>query len=402
MKTIYTYSILFILAVIFISVTAFYSENGNNKLVQDESRIKFSHSLHYDLVSCEDCHQGVTESITLKDRMFPEHSSCESCHDVDDGDNCMMCHYDDNFSAIEKRVSKLIFNHKFHIKNEQISCESCHKGFSEVEYSFQAKQPHPFMKDCYTCHNDSKVATNACESCHISTHDLLPADHKSMTFMKNHKFAFASNSNDCMMCHDNNSNNCIDCHMANNIAEVNLSNDYYKPYSSTSFTGTRIQKVNRVHELNYRFVHGIDAKFKSNDCMSCHQVETFCSQCHASENQDFALSGIMPASHIKPGFFTIGVGSGGGEHAKLARRDLASCASCHDTNGADPTCINCHLDSDGIKGTNPKTHTNGFMRSIRGDWHDSQGSVCYNCHTSSTPQSLAGTGFCGYCHGMKN
>ena len=63
-----------------------------------------------------------------------------------------------------------------------------------------------------------------------------------------------------------------------------------------------------------------------------------------------------------PDFTTIGVGTGGGEHATLARRDIERCISCHDVQGADPTCITCHLDSDGIKGTNPKTHPAGFMK----------------------------------------
>lgn len=60
-------------------------------------------------------------------------------------------------------------------------------------------------------------------------------------------------------------------------------------------------------------------------------------------------------------FKTLGVGSGGGDHATLAKRDIERCMSCHDVNGADPTCITCHFDADGIKGTNPKTHPVGFM-----------------------------------------
>ena len=85
-------------------------------------------------------------------------------------------------------------------------------------------------------------------------------------------------------------------------------------------------------------------------------VETFCVECHQSENEDFAFGGIVPASHLKTTFKTIGVGSGGGDHATLAKRDIERCMACHDVNGADPTCITCHFDADGIKGTNPKTH----------------------------------------------
>jgi hypothetical protein len=155
-----------------------------------------------------------------------------------------------------------------------------------------------------------------------------------------------------------------------------------------------------VHELNYRYIHGIDANLKSSECQTCHQVESFCANCHQSELADFSLGGVAPLSHINPNFTTLGVGTGGGEHAILARRDIESCTSCHDVQGSDPACITCHLDSDGIKGTNPKTHASNFMRDINGDWHQDMGSICYNCHTSATPQSPKTSGFCNYCHGL--
>jgi hypothetical protein len=203
------------------------------------------------------------------------------------------------------------------------------------------------------------------------------------------------------MCHDNVTNSCDECHVASNvITEINLPNDFYQPYVSKQFSdGPQKQQITKVHELNYRFTHGIDAKGQTSECQSCHEVETFCSSCHQSEGGDFAMGGIVPTSHLKTNFFTLGVGSGGGEHAILAKRDIERCVSCHDVQGADPTCITCHLDNDGNKGSDPKTHALGYMSELKGDWHDSQGSICYNCHTSQTPSSPAGIGFCGYCHG---
>jgi len=78
---------------------------------------------------------------------------------------------------------------------------------------------------------------------------------------------------------------------------------------------------------------------------------------------------------------------------------MESCVSCHDVNGADPICLTCHVDPDGIKGTNPRTHPGGFMHDTHGDWHDTDASVCFNCHTSQNHSSPRGIGFCGYCHG---
>ena len=64
-------------------------------------------------------------------------------------------------------------------------------------------------------------------------------------------------------------------------------------------------------------------------------------------------------------------------------------------------CILCHVDNDGIKATNPKTHVRNFRSDLEdGDWHTDRGSVCYSCHTDANarPEGTKGIGFCGYCH----
>jgi len=69
--------------------------------------------------------------------------------------------------------------------------------------------------------------------------------------------------------------------------------------------------------------------------------------------------------------------------------------------GGDPTCITCHMDADGIRGTDPKTHPAGFMKNVEGPWHANPGAVCYDCHTdyNAHPGGVKGRNFCGYCHG---
>jgi hypothetical protein len=374
----------------------------DSKPISNEGRIKFSHSFHKDLISCQDCHSSATESVSLKDNLLPNHDNCSTCHEVDNDKECSTCHYDDNYEALVKSKSNLNFNHKLHLANLEVNCESCHKGLSEVDYSWQAAGAHPPMETCYGCHNDKTVASNACESCHISTVNLLPQDHKVVSFTKTHKFAAQQFNANCVMCHDNQS--CEDCHVATvGVTETNTLNDFYQPYYPSNFIdGAKTQAISRVHELNYRFIHGLDSRGKTAECQTCHQIETFCVECHQAEDEDFAFGGIVPASHLKTTFKTIFPGSGGGDHAILAKRDIENCMSCHDVNGADPTCITCHLDPDGIKGTDPKTHPIGFMRNDYGDWHTDNGSVCFNCHSSSTRLSQSGVGFCGYCHGIKN
>ena len=90
-----------------------------------------------------------------------------------------------------------------------------------------------------------------------------------------------------------------------------------------------------------------------------------------------------------------------GRHASLAKRDIESCVSCHDAQGNDPTCITCHVDPDGIRGTDARTHPAGYMKGERGPWHSNSGATCFNCHTdlNARPNGTKGRGFCGYCHG---
>ena len=392
------YIIVFLVASIFLLFAAFLSQDSN-LLRSNSELIKFSHSLHNELVECSECHTSVAESTSLTDRLLPNHDSCVNCHEVDNENECSTCHIDDNYQSLIQKESELIYNHKIHGLLE-LKCTDCHKGLDKVDYSFESSEVYPSMEICSACHNEVKLASNACESCHISTFNLLPQNHRSNDYLRSHKFlAWEVNAN-CMMCHNNTT--CQECHVATTgITETNLPDDFYPPYMpSNSIDGSKQQVILKVHgDFNYRYSHGIDAKGKTTECQTCHQVETFCANCHQSENRDFAMGGIVPSSHLMPDFKTIGVGTGGGEHATLARRDLEQCVSCHDVQGADPTCIVCHLDSDGIKGTNPKTHAVNFMKDEHGDWHDNQGSICYNCHTSQSPSSPAGFGFCGYCHG---
>jgi len=392
------YITIFIIGTTILMFAAFLV-NQADPVQSNKDLIKFSHSLHNELVECADCHSAVSESISLKDRLLPNHDNCVSCHDVDDDKECATCHINENYEPLIQKQSDLIYNHKIHMI-QGMSCIDCHKGLDKVEYSFESAEVNPSMEICAACHNEVKIASNACESCHFTTHDLLPQNHRNVDYTRSHKFLAWELDANCMMCHDNTT--CQDCHVSTTgITEANVPNDFYSPYMpSNSIDGAKQQAILKVHgDFGYRYSHGIDAKGKTSECQSCHQVETFCASCHQSENRDFAMSGIVPTSHLSPEFKTFGVGSGGGDHAILARRDIEQCVSCHDVQGADPTCIVCHLDSDGIKGTNPKTHASNFMSDEEGDWHDNQGSICYNCHTSQSPSSEAGIGFCSYCHG---
>jgi hypothetical protein len=384
----------------FLAFTAFFSKAPVNGILNgNRNLINFSHELHSELAECAECHSSVEESTTLRDRLLPDHDNCGDCHDVDDEEECSTCHINETYEPLIQSEPELIFNHKQHA-GEGLECAVCHNDFTVVDYSEEAEQKYPPMEVCATCHSPVAQGPSFCESCHISTANLIPQNHIATNFSREHKFLARSFDANCAMCHDNST--CEECHISTNvITELNTPDDFYQPYvPSQGIDGTKQQIIERVHELDYRFIHGIDANLKMNECQTCHEVQSFCANCHQSEIADFALGGITPLSHLDPGFKTIGVGSGGGQHAILARRDIESCTACHDVQGADPSCITCHLDSDGIHGTDPKTHASGFMNDRSGDWHNDMGSICYNCHTSASPSSMPGDGFCNYCHGL--
>ncbi len=365
-------------------------------------KIKFAHKIHKDLVECTNCHSNISASSSLSEKLFPKHEDCASCHDVTDEKNCNFCHFGEIREKLQITNPKLTFSHSNHIA-QKIECKNCHSGIEDSEYLADGVHFRPKMATCYTCHNEGGIAANACETCHNSLATLKPQNHLVNNFLRFHKFQAVAPSANCVMCHT--SSSCEDCHSATTMmTENNTKFNFPTPYSTSMSTyGTAQQKLTRVHDLGFRFSHAIEARNKSKECTTCHETSTFCAECHSSKHEDYAFGGVVPESHTKPTFKTLGVGSGGGDHATMARRDIESCASCHDAQGNDPACVMCHVDSDGIKGTNPKTHKTGFMRSENGDWHSNSGSICFNCHTdfNAKPDGISGDKFCGYCHGKK-
>jgi hypothetical protein len=363
--------------------------------------IKFSHAKHIVEagVECAQCHNADVSTLS-SDRILPTHDQCQTCHEQEVNETCNFCHTsDDNQQALPNPVREVLFNHKKHVVEEGMKCETCHQGLEKTD--FAGAQNLPDMSTCNTCHNNVK-ATNQCEACHTNLASLRPASHNVGNFKREHARIMNLRSFDanCKTCHTEES--CAECHDGTNLTELS-SGVKTGLLSPRRFGSDKAQALSgeMVHSINYKFTHGIDAKGKANDCQTCHRQQEFCSDCHM--NGSVALGGVVPTSHEKPGFVTIGVGSGGGTHSQLAKRDIQRCMSCHDTEGGDPTCITCHFDNDGMKKTQPKTHAVGFMKDVKGEWHDDAAANCYVCHTDANakPNGKAGIGFCGYCHGAK-
>lgn len=360
--------------------------------------IKFSHKYHQVEfgTACADCHVQALESTQASDNLLPVMTDCATCHDVESEDNCTLCHFEDESTWMPFAVepTDLIFNHKFHMEDAGLACEACHKNLDHVDFADAGSMPE--MADCSTCHNNLN-ATLECASCHLNTLNLRPADHTA-DFLVTHKNVARMGDEDCVMCHTN--DDCAECHEgANLLFTTSGSQSDVQTAFGISPTGTRGLVLPRVHDPNFRFTHGLQATGRTVECATCHETQSFCQTCHEAEGVDVAGKPLWHGG-LDWGAIAGVVGTGGGRHAELARRDIESCAGCHDPQGTDPTCVLCHNDFDGVRGNNPKTHKTGFRNRFSEDsnFHSDDSAVCYACHTNT---QQAGMGFCGYCHGPR-
>lgn len=398
----------------------FYGRSTATKsaLWPDEHRsgqFKFSHAKHAD-ASCTDCH-NVEASTSATDNLLPAVTKCKDCHE----DKDIRGYFKIDASVpladvhIERKEKAIRFSHAKHLPLVNKDCNTCHANFTKIEYSAESPMQLPTMDVCATCHSDQAMtvkpaghsavaAPTACLTCHTTMAGLLPPSHREADFRTEHKHIVRTGQakENCASCHTDAS--CQECHSGAGVDASSVASRFYAPDQPRveAMDNAHPMVIQHVHRLNYRFTHGIDADTKSIECRSCHDASTFCAQCHTSPRETVGFDAIPP-SHGAPGFIVLGVGSGGGLHAQLGRRDIEQCASCHEQDGAEPACVKCHIDPDGLKGTNPQTHESGFLHGVEGPWHDDAGATCYVCHVDANahPGGTPGKGFCGYCHGDK-
>jgi hypothetical protein len=311
--------------------------------VKQWATIKFSHKQHIGDVGaeCSSCHAAAQTSENSNDLMLPKHAQCGECHSAEVEGNCLYCHTEaDKYEAYVAPQREVRFSHKQHVDANQLECSACHAGIEASEKPSVAFLPA--MASCNSCHNDVK-ATNACESCHTQPETLVPVSHQETGWAREHKrlVRIAGLSNDCAVCHSENF--CQVCHAEATTQFTRGELQRSVPENRPSPGGKLALVKPRVHDLNFVFTHALDLRSKQSDCYSCHNQQTFCTDCHA-RNQDAGFASPLPLSHRAADFIRLGKGSGGGQHAVLARRDMESCVSCHDLEGRDPVCVLCHAD----------------------------------------------------------
>ena len=315
---------------------------------QDRSKIiKFSHKYHIQDVQaeCSTCHAKALTSKASGDKLLGDHETCAGCHDLTDDKKCGVCHVDkDNPVAFDNPKRDFTFSHQQHAGEQKLKCESCHAGLENVTYA--EKQNMPTMETCNTCHNDRKVS-NQCETCHKNFTSLIPSEHRTSDFRRAHRNSVRLGAIDvsCQTCHTETT--CQNCHQPGSLMKFGKDNAS-DPRALQTMKDPARTPLQNIHDINYRFTHAIDAKSRQADCASCHEVKEFCAQCH-NEGGHINQSKFKPKSHSVPGFTMLVKGSGGGDHAQQAKRDIETCMACHNVEGRDPTCMLCHSEKGTVR-----------------------------------------------------
>jgi len=277
---------------------------------QNKDLLKFSHKLHIidEELECSTCHEMAERSTTGRDNLMPTMDVCSSCHDVEDEENCILCHSNveepEAVPYVESYSEK--FSHALHL-SKGLECRSCHESI--IKKSEVRPYILPKMDDCMECHQ-IKMASLECNSCHLEGENLVPTSH-TPNFIHNHsdlarnRVIDITGENDCSNCHK--PRFCQDCHEGDNIDRL-------------------------THPLNYEFTHALEAQGKEKECSVCHIERQFCNECHRTNL-------VMPKNHTAG--WTNTIPNDGGLHRIEALNDIESCISCHEQN-ADQTCQPCH------------------------------------------------------------
>lgn len=340
----------------------------------------FPHVLHVEEegLECLDCHGQAMESDAASDYLL-DTQVCLDCHD--EGDVPM------EWPSV---AGDILFGHRHHAEGLEMDCLACHAGALQ-----EGAGALPSMDGCMTCHTGLQ-APRECGACHLAgLVDLIPPSHDA-GWADSHGSLARIDDTGCVPCHA--VSDCQECHEGALLSELaSLGGARQSPFGP-ELAGSQGLILQRAHGLNYRFLHALEARGKTSDCITCHELDTgdFCGECHNPAGD----AGLRPMWHggADWGALAGAVGSGGGRHADLARRDMENCAACHETQVDDPTCLLCHMDRTPGRGNDPRTHGRDFADDVgQGDFHDDPDALCFACHR----QTAVGTGFCGYCHGIE-
>ncbi len=192
------------------------------------------------------------------------------------------------------------------------------------------------LRECAECHQDAKVVPN-----------------HGGGWKAEHRILASSPSRNCYDCHDQ--GYCQDCHQGGGIS------------ASLGASQSRRDIKPESHRSDWISIHPIQAQSTPQTCARCHET-SYCSNCHGRLQKNT----LTIRSHAKSGLTQAYIASFPDEHAAEARRNLASCQSCHPDGNV---CLTCHSAKIGVK-VNP--HPRNFKADRVGS--KSNNRSCVVCH----------------------
>lgn len=180
------------------------------------------------------------------------------------------------WNAKRPQTIQMTFSHEVHkkvLEKEGFDCFVCHpmnleledKEELEIEELIKASKQtfFPGKQTCHFCHFNPKsgnIAPDKCSICHFNLREIWPKNHN-FDWIAKHAVYSKADVSDCESCHSQTF--CNDCHKRRDTPTL------------------------RVHDRNYRFIHGIEARANPTLCGKCHEAKSFCDTCHIKGGYDF-------------------------------------------------------------------------------------------------------------------
>ncbi len=313
----------------------------------ENPKYTFPHSVHVDAdIACATCHADVAQATavgpTVHVKLPADQTKCQQCHDKPPA------------PPAPRRLERTItFSHARHLPMVNGDCRRCHQRLVEAG---DANAPMPPMSTCTSCHEHAvEYAQAKCQPCHVDLkrYPLKPiADFRHAgDFLRTHADMARTNAATCAACHEQTS--CAECHAAAT-----------RPVKPDIEWPERVE-ASFIHRGDYVSRHTIDFRADPASCRRCHG-SAFCDACHNEV-------GVSQRSALSGGRNPHPVGwAAGNVHGVAARRDIVSCAACHDQ-GARATCVSCHRTVD--------PHPPGWAQRHNKTSDVAANSMCRTCHT---------------------
>ena len=333
---------------------------------EDRDEIRFEHGPHLRIgARCTDCHGGANpqregSGLTAgKGRLglLPAEDLCKMCHREPAERQCRFCHTKpDQARTYEWSNRDLVFAHPPHQERVTGGCITCH-GVGLASGSLAGFQPSfPPMATCTdSCHADD-MRDFECQRCHTNLHryrleDISVASH-GPGWVHRHGPSARAEGAYCLQCHE--PTYCARCHTASpgmpleQLEPMGVLRDF-------------------VHRGDWLPRHPTEARLEQAMCLRCHGPG-YCDGCH----RETGVGGsVRPGSPHPPGWLDPVSPEG---HAREARRDILTCAACHEADARD-VCVPCHRVGGVASSPHPPSFGGGLDPMAHG--------ICRVCHAAT-------------------